>query len=160
MPSVRFVREVRKCGLSIEITPPKCPSTCSKMSSAGRRREDLLDHSQDLSAVPCRGLCRADILEHGRKNCMRRKSQVLSHPDGRLILENFDFCAGILRSLKMNQKAAMEFGRLPFVEIFGIPVEVAGRFVQVEIALSQFRWDAHISFDKRVHTPIEQNLFI
>ena len=159
-PSVRSAREVRECRLRVEITPLKGLSACLKLSCAGRRGKGLLDYSQDFSAVPCRGLCRPDIMEHGRKNGMRRKAQVLSYPDGRLIFENFNFCAGVLGSLDMNQKAAMEFGRLSLVEIFGTPVEVAGRFVQIEIAFSQFGWDAHISFDKRVHAPIEQNLFI
>ena len=60
----------------------------------------------------------------------------------------------------MDQEAASEFCPLPLVKIFRFPVVIAARIVQKKVAGPQFRWDAHITFDKGIHPAIEKNLLI
>src|SRR5712692_1387138 len=126
---------------------------------SGWRLDGRLDQLEDLPTVGGRRLGRADVVETQRQNGVGGEAEPLTDPDGGLVLKDLHPRPGA-GGLDVDDEAAPKPGRRAVVPVFGVPVVIAGGFVQKEVVSPQIRGDRDVPRDEMVHPPIEQDLLV
>ena len=118
------------------------------------------DQSQNRLAVGSGWFHGANVVQRRGQDSVCRESEIFAGPDVGLVFEDFDGRMRLIGRLEVNQEAATELRRRTFIEIFGVPEDIAARLMEIKIVGPVRRRDAHIRLDKWVPATVSANLFV